>query len=57
MTDYIFFYYILGDTNINISEASQKTHHSSKYLQAILSNGAYSVINKLTSVTDKSAYH
>jgi len=32
-----------------------KTHHSSKYLQAILSNGAYSIINKPTRVTDKSA--
>jgi len=47
-------FYILGDTNINISKASPKTHHSSKYLQAILSNGAYSLINKPTRVTDKS---
>ena len=47
--------YILGDVNINIIATNQLYPNAEKYLQAITSNGAFSLIAKPTLVTDKSA--
>ena len=47
--------YILGDENININATNQLFPQAENYLQAITSNGAFSLIAKPTRVTDKSA--
>ena len=48
-------FYIVGDININIIVTNQLSPQAEKYLQAITSNGAFSLITKSTRVTDKSA--
>ena len=46
---------ILGDINISINGTNQLSSQAEKYLQAITSNGAFSLISKSTQVTDKLA--
>ena len=46
---------ILGDINISIIVTNQLSPQAEKYLQAITTNGAFSLITKSTRVTDKSA--
>ena len=46
-------FYNLGDININ--GTNQLSPQAEKYLQAITSNGAFSLITKPSPVTDKSA--
>ena len=46
---------ILGDKSINIIGTNQLFPQAEKYLQAITSNGAFSLITKPTRVTGKSA--
>ena len=48
-------FYILGDMNININKTNQNYPQADRYMQAITSNGAFSLITKPTRVTDKTA--
>ena len=44
----IFFFYILGDTNINVMKSNKRIPYLDRYLQAITSNGAQSLITEPT---------
>ena len=47
-------FYILGDFNINVNEAANRSLFADSYLQALSSNGAHQIVTKPTSVTDRS---
>ena len=47
-------FYILGDFNINVNEAANRSLFADSYLQALSSNGAHQIVTKPTRVTDRS---
>ena len=46
---------IIGNINIDINKTNQNSRQADRHMQVITSNGAFSLITKPTSVTDKTA--